>query len=211
MIGGTAGSMTAGLSPADTRPACGARTVPGHEDPTTAIARSATTAAPTASIRGRATRALPTRSLRTRRIRTSGLGTRGLGTRSLGTRGIRTRGARTSIGTTTGAAGSGACIAFWMEAESSPQKSSGRTGVGAAASPVGLAAPGALAAPAAPPDALGPNGTNSSRGPNQSRGNWTTLSVESTSSSPGGSWVPSFSTFCRRFPVGRGLCVLPAG
>jgi len=71
---------------------------------------------------------------------------------------------------------SGGCMTSWIEADFSPQKSSGRTGV----------VPSASMTPA--PDARGPKGTSSSRGPNQSRGKRTTLSA----ASPG----PLLSSLC---------------
>jgi hypothetical protein len=94
-----------------------------------------------------------------------------------------------------GSAATGACMASWIDADSSPQKSSARTGGGATISA------GAASSASSPAwsSALGPKGTSSSRGPNQSLGKRTTFAVASSSSPPAELYGPSFSTGLQTF------------
>ena len=125
-MGGSAGPITAGLSAAESCPACGVGTALDQNEPTTAAtSRHAAPAMPATLIGCTSTFGGVGNASRTRtagrRSRTARRTRRTLGPR-------RPRGAASSTAITVGPTGSGPRIASWMEAESSPQKSSGRTG-----------------------------------------------------------------------------------
>lgn len=174
---GEVGPMTAGLSPTASRAACGVRTLLGQTEPRVAATARQALAATPAMTRGRGSLSLGSR----------GRSNRGLRRRRCGRPGASgSAGSAAAAGAATGLGGFGACIASWIDADASLQKSSGRTGGAACISSRSLAS------------AAGPNGTSSSRGPNQSRGKWTTFAVGSASSS-GRLSCPSLSTVCRCF------------
>lgn len=192
VIGGTADPITAGLSPADAWSVSGERTGAGQNEPIAAMTKRQDAATAAVAVRGRIRRAGTTnardRPGRPRRLTAampsprrprssvsaspvSGSSVSGFSVSAspvsaspvtASTVSPSTFCASTLAGPTT----SGARIAFWIEAESSPQKSSARTGGGGSSG------------------SLGPNGTSSSRGPNQSRGMRTTFDSDAAASSP---------------------------
>lgn len=201
MIGGTTGPITAGLSPAEGWSACGERTDPGQKEPIAAMTKRQEAATAAVALRGRIRRT-GTANARgrpgwPRRLtaampssRRSGSTVSAPSVSAPSVSASTFSGSTFSASTLSGPTASGARIAFWIEAESSPQKSSARAGGGVACAASGDGAPSwsggkssSSAEPGGPSDALGPNGTSSSRGPNQSRGNWTTFDSDAIASS----------------------------